>query len=96
MSASVGLAIQCVGVVLVALLSMSMRGSIKSLSLKCWTRAISLSIALLSLFLGTPPQRSNFSGVNLTGCVPRSDVLASAYPASHVDPRSDELIRVTF
>src|ERR1700686_1911362 len=53
MSASVGLAIQCVGILLVALLSMSMRGSIKSASLKCWTRAwISLSIALLSLFLG--------------------------------------------
>jgi hypothetical protein len=33
---------------------MSMRGSIKSASLKCWTRAwISLSIALLSLFVGT-------------------------------------------
>ena len=53
MSASVGLAIQCVGILLVALLSMSMRGSIKSASLKCWTRAwICLSIALLSLFIG--------------------------------------------
>jgi diguanylate cyclase (GGDEF)-like protein len=53
MSASVGLAIQCVGILLVALLSMSMRGSIKSASLKCWTRAwLSLSIALLSLFAG--------------------------------------------
>jgi diguanylate cyclase (GGDEF)-like protein len=53
MSASVGLAIQCVGILLVALLSMSMRGSIKSASLKCWTRAwLSLSMALLSLFLG--------------------------------------------
>jgi hypothetical protein len=39
MSASVGLAIQCVGILVVALLSMSMRGSIKSASLKCWTRA---------------------------------------------------------
>jgi len=53
MSASVGLAIQCVGILLVALLSMSMRGSIKSASLKCWTRAwLSLAIALLSLFAG--------------------------------------------
>src|SRR5207244_6919075 len=53
MSASVGLAIQCVGILLVALLSMSMRGSIKSASLKCWTRAwLSLSIALMSLFAG--------------------------------------------
>jgi hypothetical protein len=53
MSASVGLAIQCVGILLVALLSMSMRGSIKSASLKCWTRAgISSSFALLSLFAG--------------------------------------------
>src|SRR5882672_8650546 len=53
MSASVGLAIQCVGILLVALLSISMRGSIKSASLKCWTRAwLSLSIALISLFVG--------------------------------------------
>jgi diguanylate cyclase (GGDEF)-like protein len=53
MSASVGLAIQCVGILLVALLSISMRESIKSASLRCWTRAwISLSVALLSLFLG--------------------------------------------
>src|SRR5258708_29002218 len=53
MSASVGLAIQCVGILLVALLSMSMRGSIKSASLKCWTRAwLSLAIALLSWFAG--------------------------------------------
>ena len=53
MSASVGLAIQCVGILLVALLSMSMRGSLKSASLKCWTRGwFSLSIALISLFVG--------------------------------------------
>lgn len=53
MSASVGLAIQCVGILLVALLSMSMRGSIKSASLKCWTRGwLSLSLALMSLFIG--------------------------------------------
>jgi len=53
MNASVGLAIQCVGILLVALLSLSMRGSIKSASLKCWTRAwLSLSVALMSLFAG--------------------------------------------
>ena len=53
MSASVGLAIQCVGVFLVALLSMSMRHSIQSASLKCWTRAwFCLLIALISLFAG--------------------------------------------
>ncbi len=52
MNASVGLAIQCVGIVLVALLSFSMRGSIVSASLKYWTRAwTSLSLALLSLFI---------------------------------------------
>ena len=53
MSANVGLAIQCVGIVLVALLSLSMRGSIKSVALKRWTLAwISLSLALVSLFVG--------------------------------------------
>lgn len=53
MNANVGLAIQCVGIVLVALLSLSMRGSIKSMSLTCWTRAwLSLSIALIGLFVG--------------------------------------------
>lgn len=52
MSANVGLAIQCVGIVLVALLSLSMRGSIKGASLKYWTTAwICLSLALLSLFV---------------------------------------------
>jgi len=50
MSANVGLAIQCVGIVLVALLSLSMRGSIKSKALTFWTRAwASLALALLSL-----------------------------------------------
>ena len=53
MSASVGLAIQCVGILLVALLSMSMRGSLKSESLRCWTRGwFCLAIALISLFVG--------------------------------------------
>jgi diguanylate cyclase len=53
MSANAGLVIQCVGVVLLTLLSLSMRSSIKSASLVCWTRAwASLSIALISLFIG--------------------------------------------
>jgi len=53
MSANVGLAIQCVGIVLMALLSLSMRGSIKSPALTCWNGAwISLSLALLGLFAG--------------------------------------------
>jgi diguanylate cyclase len=53
MSSNVGLAIQCVGIALIALLSLTMRGSIKSAVLRCWTRAwISLALALLSLFAG--------------------------------------------
>src|SRR5437879_4438984 len=53
MSANVGLSIQCVGIVLMELLSLSMRGSIMSEALKVWTSAwISLSLALLSLFVG--------------------------------------------
>jgi diguanylate cyclase (GGDEF)-like protein len=42
-----------VGILLVALLSMSMRGSLKSESLRCWTRGwFCLAIALISLFVG--------------------------------------------
>ena len=53
MSANVGLAIQCVGIVLLTLLSLTMRGSIKSASLTFWTRAwASLAVALISLSLG--------------------------------------------
>lgn len=53
MSANAGLAIQCVGVVLLTLLLLSMRSSIKSASLTCWTRAWGfLSVALINLFLG--------------------------------------------
>jgi diguanylate cyclase (GGDEF)-like protein len=53
MSANVGLAIQCVGIVLLTLLSLTMRGSIKSASLTFWTRAwASLSLALISLSVG--------------------------------------------
>src|SRR5258707_12239332 len=65
MDANVGLAIQCVGIVLLALLSLSMRGSIKSPSLKCWTSAwIALSLALVSLFAGfhlAPEQKLFYS-----------------------------------
>jgi len=53
MSANAGLAIQCVGVVLLTLLSLSMRSSITSASLTCWTRAWAcLSVALISLAIG--------------------------------------------
>jgi diguanylate cyclase len=53
MNANVGLAIQCVGIVLVALLSLSMRGSIQSPAVKYWTTAwVCLALALISLFIG--------------------------------------------
>lgn len=53
MNATVGLAIQCVGILLVALLSLSMRGSVKNASVKYWTTAwICLALALVSLYLG--------------------------------------------
>jgi len=53
MDSNVGLAIQCVGIVLVTLLSFFMRGSIRSASLKYWTAAwCCLSVALISLFIG--------------------------------------------
>ena len=47
------LAIQCVGILLITLLSLFMRGSIRSQSLKYWTASwIFLSLALISLFVG--------------------------------------------
>src|SRR5215467_4351553 len=53
MSANVGLAIQCAGIVLLTLLSLSMRGSIQSAALSCWIGAwASLALALISLFAG--------------------------------------------
>jgi diguanylate cyclase (GGDEF)-like protein len=53
MNSNVGLAIQCVGIFLVTLLSFFMRGSIRSASLKYWTIAWTcLSISLCSLFAG--------------------------------------------
>ena len=52
MDSNVGLAIQCVGVLLITLLSMFMRSSIKSNALRYWTASwLSLSLALLSLFV---------------------------------------------
>src|ERR1041385_8046648 len=52
MDSNVGLAIQCVGVLLITLLSMFMQSSIKSNALRYWTASwASLSIALLSLFI---------------------------------------------
>jgi diguanylate cyclase (GGDEF)-like protein len=53
MDSNVGLAIQCGGILLITLLSLFMRSSIKSASLKYWTASwASLSVALLSLFIG--------------------------------------------
>jgi len=53
MDSNVGLAIQCVGILLVTLLSFFMRGSINSGSSKYWTAAwTSLAISLTSLFIG--------------------------------------------
>ena len=53
MDSNVGLAIQCVGVLLITLLSNFMRSSIKSNALRYWTASwVGLSIALLSLFIG--------------------------------------------
>ena len=52
MDSNVGLAIQCVGVLLITLLSNFMRSSIKSNALRFWTAAWAiLSLALLSLFV---------------------------------------------
>ena len=53
MDSNVGLAIQCGGILLITLLSLFIRSSIKSVSLKYWTASwASLSVALLSLFIG--------------------------------------------
>jgi diguanylate cyclase len=53
MDSNVGLAIQCVGILLVTLLSLFMRGSIQSKSSKYWTAAWTcLAISLTSLFVG--------------------------------------------
>ena len=66
MDSNVGLAIQCVGVLLITLLSLFMRSSIKSNALRYWTASwASLSLALLSLFIGfqlAPTQTIFYSG----------------------------------
>jgi diguanylate cyclase (GGDEF)-like protein len=52
MDSNVGLAIQCVGVLLITLLSMFMQSSIKSNALRYWTASwASLSLSLISLFV---------------------------------------------
>ena len=52
MDSGVGLAIQCVGILLLTLLSFFMRGSIRNASLKYWTAGWTcLSISLISLFV---------------------------------------------
>ena len=51
MDSNVGLAIQCVGILLITLLSMFMRSTFKSNALTYWTAAwASLSLSLISLF----------------------------------------------
>lgn len=53
MDSNVGLAIQCIGILLLTLLSLFMRSTIRSASLRYWTASwASLSVALLSLFTG--------------------------------------------
>ncbi len=53
MDSNVGLAIQCVGILLVTLLSLFMRSSLRSVSLMYWTAAWScLALSLVSLFVG--------------------------------------------
>lgn len=53
MDSNVGLAIQCVGILLVTLLSLFMRRSIRTGALKYWTTGWAcLALALLSLFIG--------------------------------------------
>src|SRR5215208_5827131 len=52
MDSNVGLAIQCVGILLITLLSLFMRSSIKSNALTYWTASwASLSLSLISLFV---------------------------------------------
>lgn len=53
MDSNVGLAIQCIGTLLLTLLSLFMRSTIRSASLRYWTASwASLSVALISLFTG--------------------------------------------
>lgn len=53
MDSNVGLAIQCIGILLLTLLSLFIRSTIRSASLRYWTASwASLSVALLSLLIG--------------------------------------------
>ena len=53
MDSNVGLAIQCCGILLLTLLSLFMRSTIRSASLSYWTASwASLSVALITLFIG--------------------------------------------
>lgn len=70
MDSNVGLAIQCGGILLITLLSLFLRSSIKNGSLKYWTAAwASLSVALLSLFVGfhVEPSQKIFYSVYFLG-----------------------------
>jgi diguanylate cyclase (GGDEF)-like protein len=70
MDSNVGLAIQCVGVLLITLLSMFMRSSIKSNALTYWTASwASLSASLLALFIGfqIPSAQTVFFSVHFFG-----------------------------
>ena len=70
MDSNVGLAIQCGGILLITLLSLFMRSSIKTLPLRYWTASwASLSIALISLFIGfhVEPQQKLFYSVYFLG-----------------------------
>ncbi len=68
MDPSVGLAIQCVGIVLVTVLTFFMRSSIQSPALKYWTIAWGcLSAALLSLFIAFQIQNNFFYSLYFFG-----------------------------
>jgi diguanylate cyclase len=70
MDSSVGLAIQCVGVLLITLLCHFLRRSIHSASLTYWTAGwTSLSVALVSLFIGfhTAANQRFFYGIYFLG-----------------------------
>lgn len=70
MDSNVGLAIQCVGILLLTLLFVFMRSSIRSASLKYWTSAWAiLSISLLSLLVGfyTQPTQTLFYSLYFFG-----------------------------
>ena len=70
MDSNVGLAIQCVGVLLITLLSVFMQSSIKSHALRYWTASwASLSCSLLSLFIGfqLAPKQTIFSSLYFFG-----------------------------